>query len=318
MLSAGALFAGAALISLTSALHHPASSALLPNLVPAASLAKANSLETTVSHIARVAGIAGAGWAFGRFGLGGVLWASSGLLLASAVAQTGLIPLTNQDEGTRPENGFSARETISRLREAAAYLGRHESLHGLFWFLVVLGMLTVPAIEVVFPLIFQRDFRVGLAQLSLAQGFLSCGFALGAWLHLHVPKPAFPLRRLSGYFAVASAILLLFAIPIWPGVAILPQVQQKVAAFYALAPVAGMFISLGLIPANTFFQTQVGGKMMGRVFGLMGSMTHAAIGIGLVFTGWLADHLPAHRLLAGIALILIAMSLRMRAKFLGL
>ena len=318
MLSAGALFAGAALISLTSALHHPASNALLPDLVPAAFLAKANSLETTVSHIARVAGITGAGWAFAGLGLDGVLWASSGLLLVSALAQCGLIQLTNPDAGTPSKDSFSARDTISQLWEAAAYLSRHGSLRRLFWFLVLLGMLTIPAIEVVFPIIFQRIFRVGITQLSLAQAFLSAGFALGALLHLHIPKPAFPLRRLSGCFVVASAILLLFVIPIWPSVGILPQVQQKVAAFFALAFLAGIFTSLGLIPANVIFQTQVGGNMMGRVFGLMACMTNAAIGIGLVLTGWLTDHLPAHWLLAGIALILIAMSLRMRGKFLGL
>jgi hypothetical protein len=83
--------------------------------------AKANSQETTVSHIAKVAGIMGAGWAFAGIGLEGVLWASSGFLLVSALAQCGLIQMTNQDAGTRSRDRFSARDTISQLREAVAY-----------------------------------------------------------------------------------------------------------------------------------------------------------------------------------------------------
>ncbi|GEM_PF-4490224 len=309
-----AMFAGSTLLALTASLHHPASSALLPDLVPADFLAKANSLETSVSHIAKIVGVTAAGLAYGILGLMGILLVGAGSFLVSAVSQSMLVERWNGSVGFRPagSSGFSLPGILREMREAFAYLRGEKQLYALLWFLVALGMLTVPTIEVVFPLIFGRVFRTPLAELSYAQGALSLGFAFGSLVCSRLAHTKRPGNRVSMNILFASVTLFLFVIPIWPESGFLPKVGQKVGAYYLLSFAAGAFTAMGLIPANVMFQSRVRSDMMGRVFGLIGSLSNAAIGIGLVMAGWLTDRVPAHFFLLMVSGIMILLSIWMR------
>ncbi len=204
------LLAIAVVYGAATAFFNPASDALVPQLLPADTLAQANSLDQLIRPLAlRLAGPAlggvavgaiGAGWAFaldaGSFAI------SVAALLAMSRARASAAGAASADTDTETETGSGFREIRAGLR----YVRSHAWLWATLVTAAVAYLLFMGPTEVLLPFIVKHRFADGARDLGLifaagGLGSLACAVAIG---ELGLPRSALTFMYLTWTVATVA------------------------------------------------------------------------------------------------------------------
>lgn len=276
-----------ALISLASAFFNPATLAMLPAIVPASELSRANAITQLSANASGAVGfLAGSGLialigAPAAFLCNGVSFIVSALLL-------GIITY-------RQASSPGTASFLDNLREGWAVVQGIPVVARLLAPLVVINFL-FSSLSVLIPVFGEGVFRSGSAGVGLLLAAFTCGMFLAALLlsSWH-PKASLSLLVTSSLLLVGGSFLLMgfFAtLPFFVGA-------------LALTGFALNGVNICLI---TMFQRVVPGEVRGKFFSLLTAVSLSAQPISFGLTGWLSDLVsPAAILLAcGLALLLCA------------
>ncbi|MGA9859656.1 MAG: MFS transporter [Solirubrobacteraceae bacterium] len=174
------LLAIAVVYGAATAFFDPASDALVPELVPAESLAQANSLDQLIRPLAlRLAGPAIGGALVSALGTGGAFGLDAGSFLVSAVTLAAMSP-SRRVPGPAPALGSVGREIGEGLR----YVRRHPWLWATFASAAIAYLLFMGPTEVLLPFIVKNRLADGAADLGIVfaaggLGSLLCAIAIG-------------------------------------------------------------------------------------------------------------------------------------------
>ncbi|CAH2030942.1 MFS transporter [Trichlorobacter ammonificans] len=276
-----------ALISLASAFFNPATLAMLPAIVPAADLARANAITQLSANASGALGfLAGSGLIAligvpAAFLCNGVSFVVSALLLASiAYAQAG---------------GAGHPSFLVNLREGWTVVRGIPVVARLLAPLVVINFL-FSSLSVLIPVFGEGVFRSGSAGVGLLLAAFTCGMFLAA-LALSSWHPAASLSRLM------TASLLLVG-----GSFLLMGLFAAMPLFLGALALTGFALNGVNICLITLFQRMVPGEVRGKFFSLLTAVSLSAQPISFGLTGWLSDLVsPAVILSAcGLALLVCA------------
>ncbi|NJP93019.1 MFS transporter [Nonomuraea sp. FMUSA5-5] len=252
----------------------PAQKALVPQIVAASQLVRANALHGQSGQAARLLGAPAGGVAVGAGGLAAVVWIGVAGFLISAL----LLARLRTPSRRAPAATTMGGEWVAGLRLA----GRNRHVRLLVTYMVITGLGEGVFATLAAPFVAQvlggEGNAYGLFLSAQAVGGIAGGLALTAR-----PGNAGP-RALFGWGTVVFGLadLALFTYPLlarelWPAIVLI-----------ALAGLPGAAAMAGL---TTFAQTATGADRLGAVFGLLMSAQAATSLLGMALAGVLGERL---------------------------
>ena len=249
----------------------PAGSAAFPQLVPPTQQARANGIFGGVSQEA---------WLIGTLA-GGVLVATLGPPVAilidgvSFLLMAALLPLVNP---RKRETVMGLRPTIfADMRSGLRLIRRSRTLT----LIPVIGLvLNGVLVTVVTPKLMEQ-LGAGAAGYGMFLAVESVGALLGggliAWLGNRIPA-----RRPSaaGLLACGLIYLVMARFSVYP-------------VLLACSPLLGFAFTVLNVPLNTLMQSMVPAAYLGRVFGVLGTVSTLGVPITLLLVSPLLDRYPA-------------------------
>jgi len=279
-----------------------AQSALVPALVPADRLAKANGRLVAVQQVTNtfvggpVAGVLlafGAAWVFG---------------VPAAMALAGVLVLVRWVPGRYPPSAVPADGTASPqptppragsdVREGLSYLAHHRVLRPLVVSSAVMNMANAAYFGLFVLWVVGPGSRMGLdaAHYPLITAVLAVGAVLGSLLVAALVAALPELVVMLASWAVGPVLML---VPI-----LVPTVPALIAVLFFL----GAFSTIGNTISMTLRQRIVPSRLLGRVTGASRSLGYGLMPIGAVLAGLAADRWGLAAVFVGAAVVaLLAM-----------
>jgi DHA3 family macrolide efflux protein-like MFS transporter len=268
------VFLGGIILGIGGAFFGPAAMSVLPQMVPKDKITNANSLFGVATTGADILGNS----------LGGILYVLIGAPLMFLLNGISFIISGISIKFAKiPENRTSQITTQnfkSDLREALSFVWK---LKGLFYIMIIFSIfsfLVHIAVVLLIPL-FQFTPDLGAAKYGIAMACFTVGVFLGmivlSALNVH-PKKRSSLMLAS--LTVSNACLILFALT---------------TEFYLMAVlllIAGLAESVVNVFILSSIQSVVPDDMMGKVMGLVGTLTLALVPLAMVMGGLLAEIFP--------------------------
>ena len=263
--------------SIGSAFHTPAISAVTPLLVPEKYLTKCAGYTQSVQTIGFIAGTSVAAVLYPLWGLPGMVWLDvGGAVLASiAVAFVKIPELPKTPDAEKAERPG----LLPEVKGAFQALKNHKGLFALLW-IGTAFMFVYSPINALYPLMSMDYFggtttEAAIAEITFAIGMTAGGILLGIW-------GGFKNRSTTMIFSIAlSGIPLAIA-------GLLPTTGFII--FGGLSLLVGLSVPFYTGPHTALMQEKIPPEFLGRVFGLYGSLMSAAMLLGLIISGVLADY----------------------------
>ncbi len=277
------LVALVAVYGVGDALFYPASTAIVPMLVPAEELMHANALEQLVRPLAlRFAGpaigglIVGAGGAGSGFGFDAVSFAISAACLAAMPA------LPAPAAAAR-----SLRDGVREAREGLAYVRAHAWL----WATLAAAGLGIFAfygpLEVLLPYRIKNELGLGAGTFGavLAAGGLARVVAALAIGQRGMPRRRVMVMYLSWSLSTAAIAGYAYATASW--------------TMMVIAAVSGVLEAIGALIWGTLMQTLVPGRLLGRVSSVDLTISFGLVPLSFALAGPLAAAFGTRAVLVG-------------------
>ena len=270
-----------ALVSACEAFQSLAWLSLVPQLVPAERLARANGLFQLALAVPRVIGPAVAGALLGALGLGSVLLLDFATYLV-AVGTLFLVRTPGRPEAAGAEE---ARTSLPReIVQGWSYLRARPGLLG------ILALLTVTHFSTGVVNVGGQPLVLGFASPAVLGALLSVagvGFVLGSLAMTLWDGPKRLAHGVLGFSLTFGVGLALAGLR--------PSVGLIAAALLVLA--GSTPLALGY--AQALWQAEVPQDLQGRVFAVRDAVTRSALLLGYLITGPLADRVFEPRLASG-------------------
>ena len=276
-----AVFVVAAVQSSLAQLVQPAEGALLPRLVPADALVRANALNALKNDLARLVGPAVGGLVVGYVGLTGVALLDS----ASFIMAAALVALISVDVGVRGGTPAAEGDAVPagiwhQWRDGLRLVARSRTLAVIFAFLAITGIgegfMAALFAPFVIDVLGGGDPAFGWFLSAQAVGGLVGSAVVARW-----GATARPARLLGfGALGMGSIDLMIFNSPaVLPGL-VLPLLLMVVVGL----PIAGLSIG-----RTTLVQAAAEDEYRGRVLGALSTTAALSSLVGTVLGGLLGD-----------------------------
>lgn len=274
--------------TLIAQFFNPAYYATIPNLLGEKDLLAANSLDTLIDAVTRLAGATIGGALLGLFGITVVALVDSFSFLVSACTIFLMVvpPITSAAPSSSSGGTASLARSVflamknfwHQWKEGFGFVVQNRSLMVLFSStgLLMLGQGMISAVFVIFVSLVLHSDAVLFGWLVIAQGL---GSLLGTLLVGHLSKRFQPVRLILLGISVSGPLLfLLVDVPAIPLV-------------FASRILGGVFVVFFSIGSRTLIQKAVADEFRGRIFGFYGTTYNGLMLIGLALSSTLGDTL---------------------------
>ncbi len=276
--SIGAILVASALRSLGAGIQMPAVTATLPQLVPADRLMKVNGINGAVQSITFLLAPAISGAMMTIWPLESIFFVDV-VTAALAIAIIIMLPLP-----PHAREGAATTGQLRDLREGLRYLWQHAFLKNLIGYYFVIMFLVVPAAFLT-PLMVTRSFGPEIWKLTVNEIAFSAGTTLGGFL----------MAAWGGFknriHTIAYACMVFGALILMQG--LVPFFWLYLAVLFLI----GVSLPSYNIASMTLLQEQVENTFQGRVFSFVQIGSSAAMPLGMVLFGPLADQVRIETLL---------------------
>ncbi|WP_374009949.1 MFS transporter [Leifsonia sp. LS-T14] len=284
----GIVYAVAAVEAVLGAIINPARQAMIPQLVRADQLTRANALIAVSDSLARLVGSPLGGVAFAFWGLPGVVIADASSYVITAVLVAISRPHPVPAAGGPPGEDQSGQEPASAAErrilrdwvEGLALIARSATLRTLA-LIAALGGVAQGLFLVLFLVYVTQNLAAGDTGAGIIRGVQAIGGVLGGLVTGVLARRLGPRSLIGGGYLVFGLLSLL---------------TWNLAPFTTgLWVYAGLFIAMGLPGVTTatgeitLVQTEVPPRALGRVIAAMTTLDGAAQAVGLLLGGLLAD-----------------------------
>lgn len=274
MLTYAVLLVGTFLISICSALFHPAAHALFPDLVSAETLRTKNALKSTTLLGANFAGSSLGGLAFIVFGPAAV-FIFNGFSFCVSAAEESLIAYKSSPLSTRhPPGGRTLLSSmVAQVRELRDYMRREKGIPTvLLTYALVSGL--YPPVILSLPFLLEQRYFLGPEFFGIAMALLLAGGGSGALLY------GFSIRgRRSNSAIFFSAMAILSPLLLIIGFSHSPVIP------FLILPSTGLCIGLMHQIMTTTMYQKVRMESRGRIFGMMESLASFTVPISYAAGG---------------------------------
>jgi MFS family permease len=265
-------------VGIGDAFFNPASTAIVPDLVPEEDLLQANALRATLMPLmVRMIGPALAGFVVAAVGSGWAFVIDAGSFVVSAAAVIAISPRAmHLDPG-----GHGVRQTLRQVREGLAFVGRYPWL----WATLVGALLSLLVffgpVETLLPFLVKNRLNLGPEALGLifavgGVGAIVTGLAIGQF--------GLPRKRVTVMYAAWSIGIALLAI-----YGVMTELWQALV----VSLVTQAMFQVGQVTWTTLLQTLVPRRLLGRVTSVDWMMSTGLVPVSFALTGPIAERFGA-------------------------
>ena len=302
------LFIGSFLLGTFGAVFNPASSAILPNIVPESQFARVSAIDQFVWSGCSLFGIVAGGILFNLFGIIVVFLINAGSYLISGILELCMwLPRRRPDRSSLPtEHQRRMHSYLADLGEGFRYLRRHRTILILFGCFAVSNFILWPQALIYMPYFYRETLHATAGDLSIVIGSAFIGMILGSVLIPRFQKDrALRAILLFGWLAAGIANIC-FAFPVFPRIVPLLTIRQITAYFFFISIILGLGIVSMNIPVTVFVQKRLDDQFRGRVWAFLGSLNSAIMPLAYLSGGFLAKSVPLYAIFITGGIIIMA------------
>lgn len=276
------IYVSAALLSICASFYSVALTSSIPSLVDEGRIQKASALNQTAASLSNILAPIIGGVVFGFFSIKSFFLLNSITFFLAVVVQ-----LFIAFDLYKKEMAESKEHFLTSIKEGFSYVKRQHEIYGLMKIAVGVNFFA-SALFVSLPYIIVQNLHLSSKQLGVVEGMLAVGMLIGA-IALSVRK------EVNNPFRSVYIGLLLFAglslCTVFPLVVTISKVASFIyyIAFMMLTGISMMVVN---IPMQVHLQKTTDPSYLGRVFGLLETISTAIAPLGMIVYGLLLDMLP--------------------------
>ena len=270
-----------------SSLFNSAVDASVPNLVHESQLNKANSYNGMSRQLMIIVGSAAAGFLYYYIGIVGILIINTISFILSGLSET-FIVLDRKSTGN-----LNFKEMKRDMKAGINYIKEQPALLKTVIFFTLLNLIVNPIYMVVFPRVIKFDLLLSARELGIFEAIFAGGSILGMIIASMLPVKKSYFRLISISLLSQCFVFVLFALPLMPWS--LNQFKGiEILGAWAVVGIIFAFINSFLnVPLFTILQTRIEDAYRGRVFSMITTLTQAAVPVGFILMGLLADRVAS-------------------------
>ena len=312
MLNLFGIYLAAILLSVFSAFFSVSMNASIPNLIEDKRLNRVNSLSKGIDSFSNVTGPILGGMIYGLVNIKLFLLINGISFLFSAVAESFLNfrLLSATRERKVSSSDLSSKNILDDIRKGMLLIKSDQVIFVLFSFIVFINFLIYFGIDIPAPYIINNVIKLNPRQFGIITGACPLGLLISSIILSFLPE--FKNRR--KVFSIAFiGLAVIIAIGGMPVIFQLFFSDSLSFVFYILDYLFfGLIIVFVTIPLQTLLQRRVSDEYRGRVFGLLDTLSLAAIPLGCLMSGFLVERLPPYLLPAVSGIFLFILILKFR------
>ncbi|MEK4890279.1 MFS transporter [Bacillus sp. FSL M7-0996] len=276
------IYVSAALLSICASFYSVSLTSSIPNLVDEERIQKASALNQTASSLSNILAPIIGGVVFGFFSIKTFFLLNSITFFLAVIVQLFIVFDLYKKELAESKEHF-----LTSIKEGFSYVKRQHEIYGLMKIAVGVNFFA-SALFVSLPYIIIKNLHLSSKQLGVVEGMLAVGMLIGA-IVLSVRKEVNnPFRSVYiGLFLFAGLSLC----TVFPLLVIIPKVASFIyyITFMVLTGISMMVVN---IPMQVHMQKTTDPNYLGRVFGLLETISTAIAPLGMIVYGLLLDMLP--------------------------
>ncbi|MGH0597816.1 MFS transporter [Bacillus mycoides] len=276
------IYVSAALLSICASFYSVSLTSSIPNLVDEERIQKASALNQTASSLSNILAPIIGGVVFGFFSIKTFFLLNSITFFLAVIVQLFIVFDLYKKELAESKEHF-----LTSIKEGFSYVKRQHEIYGLMKIAVGVNFFA-SALFVSLPYIVIKNLHLSSKQLGVVEGMLAVGMLIGA-IVLSVRKEVNnPFRSVYiGLFLFAGLSLC----TVFPLLVIIPKVASFIyyITFMILTGISMMVVN---IPMQVHMQKTTDPNYLGRVFGLLETISTAIAPLGMIVYGLLLDMLP--------------------------
>ncbi|MBK5487240.1 MFS transporter [Bacillus sp. TH17] len=276
------IYVSAALLSICASFYSVSLTSSIPNLVDEERIQKASALNQTASSLSNILAPIIGGVVFGFFSIKIFFLLNSITFFLAVIVQLFIVFDLYKKELAESKEHF-----LTSIKEGFSYVKRQHEIYGLMKIAVGVNFFA-SALFVSLPYIIIKNLHLSSKQLGVVEGMLAVGMLIGA-IVLSVRKEVNnPFRSVYiGLFLFAGLSLC----TVFPLLVIIPKVASFIyyITFMILTGISMMVVN---IPMQVHMQKTTDPNYLGRVFGLLETISTAIAPLGMIVYGLLLDMLP--------------------------
>ncbi|UYO21847.1 MFS transporter [Bacillus sp. 41-22] len=276
------IYVSAALLSICASFYSVSLTSSIPNLVDEERIQKASALNQTASSLSNILAPIIGGVVFGFFSIKTFFLLNSITFFLAVIVQLFIVFDLYKKELAESKEHF-----LTSIKEGFSYVKRQHEIYGLMKIAVGVNFFA-SALFVSLPYIIIKNLHLSSKQLGVVEGMLAVGMLIGA-IVLSVRKEVNnPFRSVYiGLFLFAGLSLC----TVFPLLVIIPKVASFIyyITFMILTGISMMGVN---IPMQVHMQKTTDPNYLGRVFGLLETISTAIAPLGMIVYGLLLDMLP--------------------------
>ena len=290
-LTVGILLVAQFFVSALDIVFDPATTAMIPDIVPDQKLTRANSIIQGVNSVSYIIGPALGGVLYGLFGIRAVFLANGVSFIASAISEM-FITYRQTTRRTR----MTIKSTLVDIKEGLAFLKTVRGLLLLLSFAMLTNFFISSAFAVVFPF-FAREVvgfssrQFGFLQSSWVIGILLGNIILAAFLSKKSPDTLFKTgvsAQMGGFMLLgviaAPLFIQILGGPSWIYFSVIASIFLFTGAYNALVNT----------PLMTAFHRRTPTEYRSRVFSVIALLAQMTVPLGAMLFGVALDYVQVH------------------------
>ncbi|PGK53793.1 MFS transporter [Bacillus cereus] len=293
------IYVSAALLSICASFYSVSLTSSIPSLVDEGRIQKVSALNQTAASLSNILAPIIGGVVFGFFSIKSFFLLNSITFFLAVVVQLFIV-----FDLYKKEKAESKEHFLTSIKEGFSYVKRQHEIYGLMKIAVGVNFFA-SALFVSLPYIIVQNLHLSSKQLGVVEGMLAVGMLIGA-IALSIRKEVNdPFRSVYiGLFLFASLSLC----TVFPLVVTIPKVASFIyyIAFMMLTGISMMVVN---IPMQVHLQKTTDPSYLGRVFGLLETISTAIAPLGMIVYGLLLDMLPTSIVMMtlGVGLLLVVL-----------
>ncbi|KZS43621.1 MFS transporter [Paenibacillus glucanolyticus] len=280
------LFAFTFINSTLECFSRPAETSIVPRLLPKEKLLTGNSFSSSISRSAELIGLSIAGALIALIGISGTILVDAVTFILAAII-VGFMP--NPDAADLAEAGITPTQSVEEkktvlgdIKEALLFVKQHTLLL-ITTVLAMINNFCLAPLNVLQPVYVRETLGAGAGGLSVLGTALLIGMICsGLWIGRFGKSFKKSTLMMSGSILLGIGY---FALGI-PGH--MPAFRVESAAVCMF--ITGFAVSMLNAPISTYLMEVTPRHMLGRISALMAVLCTAAIPVGSVITGFVAEH----------------------------
>lgn len=302
------IYATTFILSVISTFFNTTFSAAIPRLVFDKNLFKINSYGRAIDSGSSIIGPVLGGLVFGIISMNLFLFINGISFILSGISEMFIdFNLNKLKEEEKNVSNMSMSVVWRDMKEVLAFIKSNKILCVIMPFSVSLNFLMVSILSVVLPFLVNNVLGMSSSQYGIIEGTFSVGMLIAAIVIGKLPEKE---KKLKGLVLGILGMGITTTIMGIPGLEIMRSFNiNMIFGLYIVVVFLFSFILLMIdMPLTVLIQRTIPNNMLGRVWGVIGTISSSLMPLGIILAGVSLDLIPSYILffITGIYLIIAA------------